>query len=180
MSLEDIRYWYEDLELRKKLEENQSFVLIGLICIIVFSLSLVVCQLTGGGAGSYSSEVKLVYFDLDSQTVRVVKHEYPAIPASPLEGTEDVFLASVYACEECPEGALKDGMSLADLEAEGMFIAWLERHDPDASEEMMMFGEGYQYRTVENDQWYKVTDKGYEQITRGVYDRCPQARICQP
>lgn len=180
MSLEDIRYWFEDLELRKKLEENQSFVLIGLIFIIVFSLSLVVCQLTGGGSGSYSQEVKLVYFDLTNQTIRVVDHEYPAIPASPLEGTDDVFLASVYACEECPKGKIKDGMTMADLKAEGMFVAWLERYDPDVTEEMAMYGEGYLYRTLENDKWYKATDPGYDQIVRGLYERCPGARVCQP
>ena len=180
MSLENIRYWFEDLELRKKLEENQSFVLIGLICIIVFSLSLVVCQLTGGGPRSYSSEVELVYFDLTSNTIRVVEHEYPEIPKSPLEGTEDVFMASVYACEECPEGAIKDGMSLDDLKAEGMFIAWLERYDANVTEEMAMFGESYLYRTIESDKWYKATDPGYDKLVRGLYDRCPKASRCQP
>lgn len=180
MGLQEIKYWFEDLRLGEKLEENQSIVLIGAISLIVVSLGLVVCQLTGGGPGSYSSEVQLVYFDTQSQTIRLVDHEYPAMPQSPLEGTENVFLASVYACEECPEGKLKDGMSQDDLKANGMFIAWLQRVDPDITEEMAMFGEGYEYRTLENDKWYMATDRGYEQIVSGLYERCPSARPCQP
>lgn len=180
MGLQEVKYWFEDLQLREKLEENQSIVLIAVVGLIVFSLSLVVCQLTGGGAGSYSSEVELVYFDTESQTIRVVDHKYPAMPQSPLEGTENVFLASVYACEECPKGKLKEGMTPEDLKANGMFIAWLEKVDPNISEEMAMFGEGYMYRTLENDKWYKATDRGYEQIVGALYDRCPTARICLP
>lgn len=180
MGLEEIRYWLEDLQLRKKLEENQSMVLIGLICLIVISLSLIVCQLTGGGANNYSSTVKLVYFDLGNQAIRVVDHEYPAIPASPLKGTTDVYLASVFACEDCPQGQIKDGMSLDDLKANGMFIGWLERYDPEATEEMMVFGQSSSFRTIESDRWYNPTEKGYEAINQRLYARCPQPQICLP
>ena len=180
MGLQEIRDWYEDLELRRKLEENQSIVIIGLIVVIAFCLLLVMCQLFGGGPGSVSNKVKLVYYDLGNQQIKLVDHEYPAMPQSPLEGTEDVFLASVFKCTECPKGAIKDGMTADELEAEGMFIGWLEKIDPDVSEEMAMFGEGYLYRTVENDRWYKATDKGYEKINTRVYDTCKDARICLP
>lgn len=180
MGLQEIRYWYEDLELRKKLEENQSIVLIGLIAIIVFSLGLVVCQLTGGGGGSYSGEVKLVYFDVGNQAIRIVDHEYPGIPASPLEGTEDVFMATVFACEDCPKGSIKDGMTLDDLKAEGMFIGWLERHDPSMTEEMAMFGEGYQYRSIEDDKWYGQDEQAFQEIASAPYNRCQTAQVCMP
>lgn len=180
MGLQEIKYWFEDLQLREKLEENQSILLLGAIGLIVVSLGMVVCQLVGGGSGSYSNEVQLVYFDMESQSIRLVDHEYPAMPKSPLEGTDNVFMASVYACEDCPKGKLKDGMSKEDLKANGMFIAWLERIDPDLSEEMAMFGEGYEYRSLDNDKWYKATDRGYEQIVNGLYKRCPTARICLP
>ncbi|MBX2851294.1 MAG: hypothetical protein KTR15_06075 [Phycisphaeraceae bacterium] len=180
MGLQEIRYWFEDLELRKKLEENQSVAVVGLLVVIIFCLGLVMCQLTGGGPGSSTREFKLVYFDVDSQTIKIVDHKGPAQAASPLEGTDNVFIASVFACEACPEGQIKDGMNLDDLKAEGMFIAWLERIDPNMTDEMAMFGEGRSYRTLENDRWYKTTEKGYELINKRLLDRCPKARICRP
>jgi len=180
MGLQELRDWYEDLELRNKLEENQSLVIVGLIVVIVFCLSLVMCQLFGGGPSSVSSEVKLVYYDLGDQSIKLVDHKYPAMPQSPLEGTTDVFLATVFACEECPKGKIKDGMTREELKAEGMFIGWLEKIDPNLSEEMAMFGEGYLYRGLESDRWYKATDQGYEAINARVYEKCSDARICLP
>lgn len=180
MGLQEIRYWLEDLELRKKLEENQSITIISLLVVIIFCLSMVVCQFVGGGPGSMASEAKVVYFDLDSQTIKIVDHKYPAPLTSPLEGTENVFLASVYSCEECPDGKLKDGMTPEDLKAEGMFIAWLERIDPNITDEMAMFGEGHSYRTLESDRWYKTSEKGFEMINKKLVDRCARPWGCQP
>ncbi|MFK7789546.1 MAG: hypothetical protein AB8C95_08675 [Phycisphaeraceae bacterium] len=179
MNLQDLRDWYDDLELRNKLEENQSIVVVGLIGLIIFSLVLVTCQMVGGG-GSVSSEVKLVYFDVSNQSIRLVDHEYPAIAQSPLDGTTDVYLATIFSCEECEKGAIKEGMSLEDLKAKGMFVGWLEKIDPEMSEEMAMFGEGRLYRTVENDRWYKPTERGYEVINTRVYEKCARARPCMP
>lgn len=183
MGLQEVRDWYDDLELRKKIEENQSIVSIGLIVLIIFSLGLTMCQIFGGGSGPGSQEVQLVYFDTTNQTIRIVEHEYSAQsaqPASPLEGTDDVFMASVFACEECPKGQIKDGMSLGDLKANGMFVGWLEKFDPEVSEEARAFGEGAQYRSLERDRWYKVNEKGYEAIRKRVFQRCPTALICLP
>jgi len=183
MSLQNLRDWYDDLELRQKLEENQSLVIIGLIAVILFCLGLVMCQLIGGGSGSSSSEVKLVYFDTTNQSIRLVDHEYSknsAQPKSPLEGTTDVFLASVFGCEDCPKGKIKDGMTLEDLKANGMFVGWLEKVDPAMDEEMALLGEGSMRRLVESDRWYKPTDKGYEVINEKVYEKCKTARICLP
>ncbi|MEO0474437.1 MAG: hypothetical protein AAF085_00510 [Planctomycetota bacterium] len=180
MGMQELRYWLEDLELRKKLEENQSVVVIGLVVVILFCLGVVACQLMGGGPGAGSSDVRLVYFDMDSQTVRIIDHTYPDLPTSPLEGTESVYIASVFSCEDCPKGKIKDGMTLEELKAEGMFVAWLEKRDPEVSEEMAMFGEGYSYRSLENDRWYKNTERGYEAIHAKLVERCSQARICLP
>ena len=180
MGLEDIRYWFEDLELRQKLEENQSIVLVGLILVIVFSLGAVLCQLTGGGGGSYTAEVELVYFDLGAQTVRLIEHEYPAIPASPLKGTDNVFLATVFSCEECEKGKIKDGMTVEDLKANGMFIGWLERIPEDVDDELMLYGEGYEYRTVDNDRWYKLEEAGSQKIMQAPYEKCPTVQVCLP
>lgn len=180
MRLQDIRYWFEDLELRRKLESNQPILLVSLIILIIFSLCLVVCQLAGGGQTSSSREVKLVYYDLGRQAIRIVEHQYPGIPASPLAGTDDVYQATVFACEECPKGTIKDGMTLDDLQAEGMFIGWIERHDPEMTDEMAMLGKGYQYRTLETDRWYGQSDPGFQVISEKPYQRCQSARICIP
>jgi len=181
MDLQDVRYWLEDLELRKKMEEYRAFVIVGLCVIILISLSLMLCHVVGGpSASSYTNTVELVYFDTETKTIKLVKHEYPAIPASPLAGKENVFLASVYACEDCPKGAIKDGMTLEQIKAEGMFIAWLERIDPNATDEMALFGEGYSYRLPEEDKWYSSADPGYQKIIRDLYERCPKVRVCLP
>ncbi|MEM6506464.1 MAG: hypothetical protein AAF711_13565 [Planctomycetota bacterium] len=180
MSLEDIKYWFEDLELRKKLEENQSIVLIALILVIVASLSMVFCHLVGGGPGSYSSTVELVYFDLDSETVRIVEHEYPDMPTSPLEGTDSVYLASVYSCQECPKGQIKDGMTLGDLKANGMFVAWIERIEPDIAHEQALSGEAYAYRTLDDETWHSGIEQGYDKVYQKMNRRCEGAWICLP
>ena len=180
MGLQEIRYWLEDLELRKKLEENQSIAVIALLAVIIFCLVLVTCQLTGGGSGPSTSEVELVYFDLESQTIKIVEHQYPEQPSSPLTGTDNVFLTRVYSCKECPDGQVKDGMSLEDLKAEGMFIAWLEKIDPNMTDQMAMMGEGYSYRTVENDRWYTPADKSYAAINKRLFSECPRAWTCKP
>ncbi|MEM9344996.1 MAG: hypothetical protein AAGB26_00120 [Planctomycetota bacterium] len=180
MSLEDIKYWFEDLELRKKLEENQSVVLIALILVIVVSLSMVFCHLVGGGARSYSGTVDLVYFDLESETVRIVKHEYPDTPASPLKGTDNVYLASVYSCKECPKGQIKDGMTLDDLKANGMFVAWIERIEPNITDELALSGQAYAYRTLEDETWYAGIEQGYDKVYQKMNRRCEGAWICLP
>ncbi|MGB0766636.1 MAG: hypothetical protein ACPGYV_02880 [Phycisphaeraceae bacterium] len=180
MDLQDIRYWFEDLDLRNKSEEYKPFIILGLCLVIVFCLSLVLCQLTGGGSGSFSNEVRLVYYDTTNQIIKLVDHEYPAIPQSPLEGTTDIFLASVYGCEDCPQGTIKDGMTRAELKDKGMFIGWLERIDPTANDEMMLYEQGYEYRLVEGATWYNATDPGYQKIIEDLYNRCPNARPCLP
>ena len=124
--------------------------------------------------------VKLVYFDTEAQSIRLIDHTYPAMPKSPLKGTSDVYLAAVFRCKDCPRGMLKDGMTLEELEKKGMFVGWLEKIDPNVSEEMAMFGEGYAYREVDGTKWYKETDRGYDQINSKIYDRCDNARICLP
>eukprot|EP00752_Nemacystus_decipiens_P015030 g13386.t1 len=143
-------------------------------------LGLVFCQLTGGG-GSFSQDVKLTYFDVDSQTIRLVDHSYPDIPASPLEGTDNVFLAIVFSCEECEKGKIKDGMSPEDLKDNGMFIGWLERApDGPDDEATARYGEGYLYRSLDNDRWFRDIDTGGQKIMQMPYDRCQNARVCTP
>ena len=180
MGVQEFRDWLSDLELREKLQENQSVLAVVLILVIVLCLSLVMCQLFGGGSGSYSNEVKLVYFDTANKTVRVIDHEYPDMPASPLAGTDNTFLASVYACDDCPKGKIKDGMTLAELEAEGMFVAWLERIDPNATPEMAMFGSDRTYRRVTDQRWYRSDEQGYAQMNKELQARCARSVYCIP
>ena len=175
MGLKDIRYRLEDLELGKKIEGHRPFVAAGLLLVIVLCLSMVFCHLNGGG-GKAPREVELLYFDLSSKTIRLVEHHYPAMPTSPLPGTTDVFLARVYACEDSPEVVIKEGMTIEDLETNGLFIAYLEREDPEPKEE----SDGLIYRAMDNDQWYEPTDKGFEQLIAAIYERCPKAKRFNP
>ena len=179
MDLKDIQYKIEDLELRKKIEGHRPFIFLGLLFVIVLCLGLAVCQLTGGRSNA-SRKAELVYFDLSSQTIRIVEHQYPATPASPLPGTTDVFLARVYACEDCPEGVIKDGMTTADLESNGLFIGYLERYAPEPEEKPLMYAGGASYRALDNDQWHELASQGYDQLIADVYKRCPKAKMCHP
>lgn len=179
MGLQDIRYWLEDRKGRKKTEGYQPYVVVGLLLVIVLCLSMVVCHFTGG-PGNASDKVELLYFDLSSQTIRIVEHQYATAPDSPLPGTTDVFLARVFGCKDCPEGVIKEGMTIEDLQSNGLFIGYLERYAPEPEEKPLMYSGGASYRALDNDQWYELASQGYDQLIANVYKRCPKAKMCHP
>lgn len=176
MHIDDIRDFCQDL--REKLAKNQLLTAGLLLLILIASLGLITYHFTSSGIRP--AEVKLVYFDLKSQTIQIVNHTYPDMPASPLEGTDDVFIASVYACDPKPDGTIKDGMTLEDLKANGMFIAKLEKIDPDVTGEAAIFGKGTSYRTLTDEAWHETDSPGHKAIQRMLKSRCPKPHRCYP
>lgn len=179
MGLQDILDWLEDHKQRKKTEGQPPYVVVGLLLVIVLCLGMAFCHLTGGRSNA-SRPVELVYFDLSSQTIRLVEHQYAAAPDSPLPGTTDVFLARVFGCKDCPEGLITEGMTIEDLESNDLFIGYLERYAPEPEEKPLMYAGGASYRSLDNDQWYELSSEGYDQLIADVYKRCPKAKMCHP
>lgn len=180
--LEDARDWVKDLELREKLNDNPIYVASGLGIVVFFCLMLVVCHFTGGGPRSV--EVKLVYYDVSNKTIRIVKHDSIDPIASPLEGTDNVFRAHVFACKECPKGALKDGMTLAELKEQGMFIGYLERYDPQSEgqsdPDALAGGAGLSYRTLDSEEWVDENSTKIRAVLGAPANKCLEARPCRP
>jgi len=117
----------------------------------------------------------VIYYDVDQQTIRLVEHDPSAgPPASPMPGTDNVFVASVWYCGDAKGASLEDGMTRSALEDAGLFIAWLERDDPDTpandyvTRPMLL-------RTLENPRWQKSETPAVIEILDSPLDRCEDA-----
>lgn len=184
MKMPDIKYWlYErgiDLDnfnLRETLNDNPKIVYAVAVVLAVVCLMLVVCQMVGGSTpplGSY----QVIYYDTTNQQVRVVEHDASkGMHPSPLEGTTDVFEAAVFHCGERPEGLDIDGMTLQELEQNGLFIGWLQKTDAELEgDELQIMEGGYEYRRVGGTQWWSTNSPRVDQILRAPYERCEDAQ----
>jgi len=183
MKLPDIKYWlYErgiDLDnfsLRETLNDNPVIVYIAAGILTVVCLMLVVCQMVGGSTSALGS-YEVIYYDTSKQQVRIVEHDADeGMHPSPLEGTTDVFEAAVFYCGEQPEGLDIDGMTRQELEQNGLFIGWLQKTDPEATDDTMMMEGGYLYRRVDGTQWWAAGAPRVDQILRAPYERCKDAQ----
>lgn len=180
MGFQELRYKMQDFDLRGKLNDNPMVMVTGLTLLIITCFSLIICHFSGGG--SVSNKAKLIYFDTKKQQIRVVEHEYPELPASPLEGEEGVYLAAVFSCVDQEPGAVKEGMTLEDLQANDMFIGWLEQSDGDAMDADIAFEETYlyKYRMLDGDKWYSIDEPGFRAIQTWPYEKCADAVRCRP
>lgn len=161
--------------LREKLDDNRPAVMIGAGVLIVLSLIWLVVRLSGGGAPTLPTQATAVYFDLDQQTIRLIEHDTSTgPPASPMAGTDNVFIASVWYCGDAQGVSLTDGMTLAALEDAGLFIAWLERDDPDTPANAYVTNP-ILMRTLENPVWQKGESPAGLAIIESPLDRCEDA-----
>lgn len=178
--LEDLRDWFKDLDIREKLNENPIVMVAGVGVVLLLCLSVIFCQLVD--TGSSSVKVKYVYFDDASKSIRVVEFKLPEeLPTSPLEGTDNVYMATVFSCEDCPKGSVKDGMTLAELEAAGMYIGWLSRIDPGKESQGAMLGEdGYDYRRLDEEVWHKEFTPEVDKIRKEATSKCEKSMVCWP
>lgn len=180
MQLTDWKHWLHlrgidanSFSIRDMLNENPVFVYIAVGLLTVTALSLVVCQSMGGG-GSAPSSHTMIYYDASKEVLRVIEHDFSAGYSRPV--LEDGLVeAVIYTCGEQEPGLISDGMSRADLENKGLFIAWLQRMDPNASEEDRLFEMMIQYKLVDSERWLKANDPGVNQILNAPAQRCPDA-----
>lgn len=158
--------------LRDTMNNNPAAMTGGIAVVLVLSLVLVVCRFMGGG--SSSSATTIIYYDITNKQFKVVEHDYAKMtyPSSPFEGTSDVFIATIWACGECPEGGVTDGMSLADLEAKGMFVGWIEKvvdgsaQGGDDREQVTV------YASMAGKTWYRDFSPGVQKLFSAASIKC--------
>ncbi|MFK7789548.1 MAG: hypothetical protein AB8C95_08685 [Phycisphaeraceae bacterium] len=162
--------------IREKLEDNQAVVMIGAGVLIAGSVILLILRLTaGGGAAELQTQATVIYYDLDQQAIKLVEHDTSTGPAaSPLAGTENVFVAAVWYCGESQGASLSDGMTLEELEEAGLFIAWLEKND-DRVQANEYVTNPRQYRTLDDPAWKRGETPAVIAILEGPLDRCEDA-----
>lgn len=164
-------------ELRDKLEDHKPVVMGAAGVLILLSIVYLIISMFTGGSSSPGTKATLIYFDVAGQKVQLVEFDASSgeLPSTPLAGSPDVFLASVWYCGESVAAELTDGMSLSDLEAAGMFIAWLEKEDPNGI--VNEFGtRPMLYRTLSQPQWVKADTPKTLDIIEGPYDKCADAK----
>lgn len=162
-------------QLREKLEDNAMAVKIGAGVLILLSLVFIVVNMAGGGGPSVQTQTTVIYYDVDQKVIKLVEHDTSAgPPSSPMNGTENVFIASVWYCDEGKDADVSDGMALADLEAEGLFIAWLEKADPAAKADEYN-ARPMMYRKLDSENWSKGETPAVMKIIESPLERCQDA-----
>ena len=164
-------------ELREKLEDNRPMVMIGAGVLIALSLIWLIVRLSGGGgAATLPTQATVIYYNVDQQTIQLVEHDTSTgPPVSPMAGTDNVFVASVWYCGDAKDASLEDGMTLAALEDAGLFIAWLERDDPDNTSANEYVTDPVLLRTLDNPAWHKGESPAGLTIIQTPLDRCEDA-----
>lgn len=168
------------MSLRDTLEEHRKYVLIGVGVVFLISLILMTQTLFGGGGGEpVRTFENIVYYDLASQTIIVKPYDHDMRDdlQSPLPDRPQAYIAGVFACGSCPEGVLEDGMTLAELDAAGMFVAYIKQIDSTGRRDQWG-GRLVQYRAPNGNRWYDIdTDQAFALVTL-PFERCPDAIAC--
>lgn len=108
---------------REYANNNPAVITGGAVFILVVCLGVIACQLFGGGGGGNSSNVKLVYYDISNNTISFVPAQDR--PLSPLADNANAYRAVIMSCGEC--GELTEGMTNAEIDAAGMFVAYIQQ-----------------------------------------------------
>lgn len=166
---------------RQQMNDNPIYMYIAAGGLFFVCIMLVVCQFTGGGSGSSRTPL-LIYFDTTNETIKLVKFDPSGgnLPNSPLDGAPETYAATIFVCGECPKGAIKDGMTLEELKAAGLFIGWLEKVDR-SSASIDTFNEyNYSYRALDGTKWVKGDTEAALKIINAPYETCEDVRPCSP
>ena len=164
-------------ELRDKLEDNKPVVMGAAGVLILLCIVYLIISMLAGGGNSPGTKATLIYFDVAGQKIQLVAFDADSdeLPTSPLAGSGEVFLASIWYCGDSASAELTDGMTLSDLEAAGMFVGWLEKEDPNGL--VNEFGtRPMLYRTLSQPQWVKADTPRSLDIIEGPYDKCADAK----
>ena len=161
------------MSLREKMNNNPAVATGASVVVLLICLLVIYCTFAGGGA----NRVDIVYFDVESKTVKLFEYKTgDAPPTSPLAGSE-TYRAQLFTCSECKE--VTDGMTIDQLKAQDMFVGYLMRDSPNAAEDP--FGETMEVRTVDGTKWIGAdTEAGTKLVNQAMAAGCPSgnARQC--
>ncbi len=177
------------MNVREYLNNNSALVTIAAVALLVISLGLIILNNRGNAPGGV---VDVYYFDLNTQKLVVA----PSDRLSPFDGGSGTFAypdgehgsvvrAMVFACGEC-EGIRPD-MSLAELEAAGGFIGYLQimtqrarelQERSQAGEELteadfdIMYSQGNLIADVSGQRWFPEMSDQAMRIMDQASQRC--------
>ena len=178
------------MNLRETLNNNSALVTIGAVVLLVVALAAIVFQMDGSRGGQV---VDLYYYDMNDGTIFVgPSNVVPPIdaPSGPYNDQQGGVRAVIFACGECGDLA---GKTVAEIEAQGGKIAYLERYtpeakaaieNPDANEMNYELTEGGQLVAEPgSNSWYQVFSQQGQQVQERGNIQCPDGErpvFCRP
>ena len=160
------------MSLRDKLNNNPAAVTTGAVVLLLIAVSILVYVLffKGGGRGTGTEQV--IYYDVKNNTIKLVDRPgADPYPDSPLEGSPDVYMATIFACGEC--GEITDGMTAEQLKQNGMFIAYIHKRDPGTPFDPET-NPTSMYRPLETSNWFPSAGDRWYPVLEKIQSRCPK------
>lgn len=159
------------MSLREKLNNNPQIATGGAVVVLLLCLMLIYCQFSGG-----SRSAKLLYFDLETNQVKLVDFKAGDTLATPLAGTQ-IYQVTIFSCTECKE--IKDGMTLEELKAEGMFPGYVIRL-PEAGVADPDLMSSNEIRLIDGpDTWVNADTERGGKLVQQAQSQCPDgAKPC--
>lgn len=186
------------MNIREFLNNNSAVATIMAVVLLVIALGVIVWQSKGPSAGQFDS----FYYDLNTQEI-FVDDATLSVPFDRGTGTFEYFdgakgsavRAMIFTCNDPAE--IKAGMTLAEIEAAGGFVAYLERLSPQMIEmqakmqagqepaelDLAMDYSGGLISTIEGKAWFGQESEQGMQLMTAAFSRCGQGqnpKICRP
>ncbi len=167
--------------LRETMNNNPAAVTGGAVVVLLLALGF--AAIRGGlfsGGGRNIGTAQIIYYDVANKQIKLVPTKMgEPYPNSPLDGSPETYQATVFACGECPEGNVVDGLTLADLEAKGMYIGWLQKRDP-GTEADPSFNPSVMYRAFKGGSWVSGSDSRWYTTEDKIQRQCPGGAYAMP
>lgn len=160
------------MDINEVLQDKRKLATVGGAVVVLLLLLVVVVRSLGGGGGGATIQPfnKAVYYDVDEKRVHILTigsgaRELP----SPRDPGSGVYLATVYTCGVYKPDMLADGMTLAELESNGLKIGWIEKleYDPVTGE-----WTGSYISRHDAVKWYERSSEGAADITQAPQREC--------
>lgn len=186
------------MNVREFINNNSAVATIMAVVLFAVALAIIVWQNKGPSAGQYES----FYYDLNTQEI-FVDDATLSTPFDRGGGTFEYFdgvkgsavRAMIFTCNDPAD--IKKGMTLAEIEAAGGFIAYLERLSPetiamqskldagqDLTEQDRVIGmAGGLISTIDGQVWFNQESEQGMQLVNASFSRCSAGqtpKICRP
>ncbi|MEM9916355.1 MAG: hypothetical protein AAF911_15475 [Planctomycetota bacterium] len=185
------------MSVREFLNNNSAVATIVAVVLLVMALGVIIWQ----NQGPQPRQLDVFYYDLNTQEVfvddlsRVVPFDRGNGAYEFADGPRgSAVRAMIYTCGDPEE--IKEGMTLAEIEAAGGFIAYLERFTPQMLERQARIdaGESISYEdyevdydsvwvsTPEGQTWVNQNSEAGTQVIQSGLQRCGNVipKLCRP